>query len=193
MQKKKSSIYRLTVIALMAAMVYMATNFRIDIPTPLGKTMLHLGNVMCILSGLLFGGWIGGLASGIGSAFYDLLDPSFAPGFMITFFMKFALGAAAGAIAHYNGARGENQKQNLVGAIAGALLYVILYIAKTFVAKYLIVGEHLEVVMSVVVIKGTVSLTNAVIAVVTSMILSILIVPPLRSAGILKKIRRAKQ
>lgn len=51
---KKYSIYKMSVIGLMAAMVFVATNFRIEIPTPLGKTMLHFGNVMCILSGLVF-------------------------------------------------------------------------------------------------------------------------------------------
>ena len=67
----KTNAQRLGVIGLMAAMVFVATNFRIDIPTPLGKTMIHFGNVMCILGGLLFGGPIGGLAAGIGSAFFD--------------------------------------------------------------------------------------------------------------------------
>ena len=72
--QNKFTVQKLAVVGLMAAMVYVATNFRIDIPTPMGKTMLHLGNVMCILSDLLFGGPVGGLAAGIGSAFFDLLD-----------------------------------------------------------------------------------------------------------------------
>ncbi|NMA06377.1 MAG: ECF transporter S component, partial [Ruminococcaceae bacterium] len=60
----------------MAALTFVFTMFfRIDIPTPLGKTMLHLGNVMCLLSGLLFGPVRGGLAGGIGSMMYDLFDP----------------------------------------------------------------------------------------------------------------------
>jgi len=44
--KGKFSIYKLSVIGLMSAMVFIATNLRIEIPTPLGKTMLHLGNVV---------------------------------------------------------------------------------------------------------------------------------------------------
>lgn len=189
MQEKKTfSVQKLAIIGLMAAIVYMATNFRIDIPTPLGKTMLHLGNVMCILGGLLFGGPIGGLAAGFGSAFYDLLDPVFAPQFMITFMMKFALGFTAGTIAHRNNARGENKKQNLTGAVCGAVLYVLLYVTKTFITSYFIIGEHLEAVMSVVFIKGGVSLVNGLIAVVVSMILVTAIIPSLKAAGIYKKI-----
>ncbi len=186
--KKKFSVQKLAVIGLMAAMVYVATNFRIDIPTPLGKTMLHLGNVMCILGGLLFGGPIGGFAAGFGSAFYDLLDPAFAPQFMITFAMKFALGFTAGTIAHRNGAGGENKKQNLIAAVSGALLYVFLYIAKTFITSYFIIGEHLSAVLSVVAVKGSVSLVNGFIAVIVSLLLVSAIIPSLKAAGIYKRI-----
>lgn len=186
--KRKVNVQKLAVIGLMSAMVFVATNFRIDIPTPLGKTMLHFGNVMCILGGLLFGGPIGGLSAGIGSAFFDLLDPVFAPGFMVTFVMKFALGFTAGTIAHRNGAYGENKKQNLIGAITGALVYVVLYVGKTFITSYFIIGEHLEAVLSVVAVKGTVSLTNAIIAVIFSMVLVTAIVPSLKAAGLYKKI-----
>lgn len=190
--KRKVNVQKLAVIGLMSAMVYVATNFRIDIPTPLGKTMLHFGNVMCILSGLLFGGPIGGLAAGIGSAFFDLLDPVFAPEFMITFAMKFFLGYTAGAIAHSNGAKGDNKKLNLIGAISGAVLYVTLYVSKTFITSYFIIGEHLEAVLSVVAVKGSVSLVNGIIAVIVSMILATAIIPQLKSTEIFKKITTAK-
>ena len=186
--QNKFTVQKLAVVGLMAARVYVATNFRIDIPTPMGKTMLHLGNVMCILSGLLFGGPVGGLAAGIGSAFFDLLDPTFAPGFMVTFVMKFCLGFTAGAIAHSKGHFGENKKLNLIGAISGAVLYVALYVTKTFVTSYFIVGEHLEAVMSVVLVKGSVSLVNGIIAVIVSIILATAIIPQLRSTQIFKKV-----
>ncbi len=77
--KTKFSTLKLTIIGLMAAMVFVATNFRIEIPTPLGPTMLHLGNVMCVLSGLLFGPITGGLSAGFGSAMFDLFNPTYAP------------------------------------------------------------------------------------------------------------------
>lgn len=190
--KNRANVQKLAVIGLMSAMVFVATNFRIDIPTPLGKTMIHFGNVMCILAGLLFGGPIGGLSAGIGSAFFDLLDPVFAPGFMITFVMKFFLGYTAGAIAHSKGAKGENKKLNLIGAISGALLYVVLYVSKTFITSYFIIGEHLGAVLSVVAVKGTVSLVNAIIAVVVSIVLATAIIPQLRSTTIFRKITEAK-
>ena len=97
MQNKKSMDVRTIVaIGLMAALVFIFSKFRIDIPSPLGKTGIHFGNIMCLLGGLLFGAVPGGLAAGIGSALLDLTDPVYAPEFWITFLTKFAMGFVAG-------------------------------------------------------------------------------------------------
>lgn len=186
--KRKFSTLHLAIIGLMAALVFVATNFRIDIPTPLGKTMLHLGNVMCILSGLLFGSLTGGLAAGFGSAMFDLFDPTFAPEFWITFIMKFVMGYLTGYISHYNGRNGEDKKFNIIAAIVGAFSYVILYIGKTFIMNFFILGNQMEAVIAVTITKGTTSLVNAIIAVVASLAISFAIRPALKSAGIFRKL-----
>lgn len=188
-EKKKFSVYKLTAIGLMAAMVFVATNFRIEIPTPLGKTMLHLGNVMCLLSGLLFGSTIGGLASGFGSAIFDLADPAFAPEFWITFIMKFAMGFIAGKISHMNGFNGENKTANIVAAFIGASCYVALYISKTIILQYVILNSTWEAVAAVAGTKFIVSSINATIAVVVSLLLNISLRPSLKSAGIFNKLK----
>lgn len=187
-EKSKFSIYKLSVIGLMSAMVFVATNFRIEIPTPLGKTMLHLGNVMCLLSGLLFGGAIGGLAAGFGSAIFDLFDPAFAPEFWITFIMKFAMGFIAGYISHMFKYNGENKKINIIAAICGATIYVILYISKTIILQYVILESNWEAVIAVASTKFIVSASNAIIAVVASIILTLSIRPALKSVGIFDKL-----
>lgn len=187
---KKYSIYKIAVIGLMAAMVFIATNFRIEIPTPLGKTMLHLGNVMCILSGLLFGGTIGGLAAGFGSAIFDLFDPAFAPEFWITFIMKFAMGFIAGKISHMKGYNGENRKVNIIAAIIGAAAYVALYISKTIILQYVVLNSNWEAVIAVAGTKFIVSSVNAVIAVIASLALSLTIRPALNSAGVFNKLNK---
>ena len=93
MQEKRTFDTRtIAVIGVLAAMVFALTYVGIDIPSPLGKCKIHFGNIMCILSGLLFGPVTGGLAAGIGSALFDLTDPSWAPEFWITFINKFAMG-----------------------------------------------------------------------------------------------------
>lgn len=188
--KKKFSVYQLAVIGLMSAMVFVATNFRIEIPTPLGKTMLHLGNVMCLLSGLLFGGTMGGLSAGFGSAIFDLFDPTFAPEFWITFIMKFAMGFVAGKISHMNGLNGENKNINMIAAIVAATAYVALYISKTVILQYVVLGSNWEAVIAVASTKFIVSSVNAVIAVIASIALLVSIRPALKAAGIFDKLNK---
>jgi len=58
----KFGLYDIVVIGLMAAVCFVTTYFlRIEIPTPAGPTNIKIGNVFCLLAGLLFGGWRGGL------------------------------------------------------------------------------------------------------------------------------------
>ena len=101
-------------------MCFVATFLHIDIPTPLGKTMIHLGNVMCLLSGMILGPLKGGLSAGLGSAVYDLFDPAYIAESPITFLMKFAMGATCGAIAKRGGTGSR-----AAGAVVGAGLYVV--------------------------------------------------------------------
>ncbi len=187
-KKRKFSINQLTVIGLMSAMVFVATNFRIEIPTPLGKTMLHLGNVMCLLSGLMFGGVMGGLSAGFGSAIFDLFNPDFAPEFWITFILKFAMGFIAGSISHMNNYKGENKSVNIIAAITGAAAYVALYITKTIILQYFILESKWEAVIAVAGTKLIVSSVNAVIAVIASITLMLSIYPALKKAGIFNKL-----
>lgn len=187
MKNKKFTVYQMSVIGLMAAMVFVATNFRIEIPTPLGKTMLHFGNVMCLLSGLLFGGIVGGLSAGFGSAIFDLFDPSFAPEFWITFILKFAMGYIAGTIAFKNGRKGQGKKLNVAAAVLGAGSYVILYILKTIILQYFILGSNWEAVIAVAGTKFAVSSANAIVAVIASLALNYSLRPALKSAGIFDK------
>ena len=61
MKKSRFTLYRVVVIGLMAAMVFVCTMFLgIRIPTPTGITQLKTANAICLLTGLLFGGWTGG-------------------------------------------------------------------------------------------------------------------------------------
>ena len=54
--KKKFTIYQLAFTALMAALVFVSTQFNIKIPLGMGVTsMISFGNIFCILSALLLG------------------------------------------------------------------------------------------------------------------------------------------
>ena len=58
MKNSRFTLYRIVIIGLMAAMVFVCTMFLgIRIPTPTGTTQLKTANAICLLTGLLFGGW----------------------------------------------------------------------------------------------------------------------------------------
>ena len=70
---KKSGAVNLALTGLMGALVIVGTFISIPIPVLGDRTMIGLGNVFCILSGLLLGPVYGGAAAGIGSGVYDLI------------------------------------------------------------------------------------------------------------------------
>ena len=127
MKNKKFTVFDMTVIGLMAALCYVGTLFRIEIPTPLGKTMIHLGNVFCLLSGLLFGGMKGALSSSIGSAIFDLLN-GWATSAPSTFINKFVMGFLAGFIPRLKNKNGDSLAFNIIGAACGIYAYNVLYL-----------------------------------------------------------------
>jgi len=189
-KKKFFTVYRMAVIGLMAALVFVCTFLHIDIATPMGKTMIHFGNIMSLLTGLLFGPLTGGLAAGIGSAIYDLMDPVFAPEFWITFIMKFAMGFVAGLIAHGAKAKGQNKARNIVAAVVAAVTYVALYGLKTVIMQRFVMGAVWEAVLPVLVTKVSVSSLNAVIASVCSILLCLALRRPLEAAGVFSKLEQ---
>lgn len=185
-EKKKVAIRDIAQIGLMAAACFVATNFRIVIPTPVGNTMLHFGNVFVLLSGLLFGGVKGGLAGGIGSMFFDLFDPIFISSAPITLINKFMMGFIAGKIAYSKGKNGDSLKYNMIGAALGAVVYIILYLLSDFIKNYFFLGNAFETVLVATGSKSIVSSVNAFIAVVVSVILAPIFKASLRKAKILK-------
>jgi len=183
LNRYKFGVRDIVVVGLMAALTFVFTMFfRIDIPTPLGKTMLHLGNVMCLLSGLLFGPVRGGLAGGIGSMMYDLFDPLFISESWITFINKFLMSFVAGKIYHSKKEKEPSKARLFVAAIVGGLTYVVLYTAKQIIFKYFIAGEAWGAVISSLAIKVPTSVINNTIAAVASALLNIGLRPALKKA-----------
>ena len=187
MKSKKFTVRDLAMIGVMAAIVFVGNNLQLPkIPTPLGPTRIHLGNEMCILGGLLFGAVPGGFAAGIGGAIFDLMDPNFASEFWVTFILKFAMAYVAGIIAD-KGKRGKAMV--IIGAVVGSLSYVVLYLGKTFIAQYLIMGNPWQTVAGVLITKGTTSLINALLAMVVSVILYYMMYPSLKKSGLIQDIK----
>lgn len=173
---KKITVKDITLIGIMAAAVYVASAFlQIPIPTAIGSTRLHMGNVMCLLSGMLLGAIPGGLAAGIGSMFFDLTNPAYITSAPFTFAFKFFMAWLCGKI--ISKCKVGLKIRFIGGAVAGAFLYVLLYISKSFIENRFVLGLPLEAVMLTVAQKSVVSSVNAVIAVIVAVPLGLALRP----------------
>lgn len=179
LEKKKISVKDITLVGLMAAMVFVASQLSIPIPTAIGNTRIHLGNVLCLLSGFLLGPLGGGLSAGIGSAFYDLTNPAYVASAPFTFVFKFLMAWVCGILYKLWKNRGKAVLYSAVAGTAGAVAYVILYLGKNFFESYVFLQMPLEGVLVSMIQKGSVSLVNGIIAVIISVPLSMAIRPVL--------------
>lgn len=180
-KEKFFTIRRLAVIGVLAAMVFVGNYLQI----PVASSRIHLGNVFCALSGLLFGPWVGGLASGVGNMVYDLIDPRYMAEAWLTFLLKFFIGFLAGLIAHSG--KKVSLPKDVLGAAAGSVAYVVLYVAKNTIKAVLAGSAWGAAFTATFLERGIPSLVNAVLAVVVSVLLVQLIRPALRKARILKE------
>lgn len=181
---KKLSIRQVAFMGIMAALVYVTSAFlQINIPTAIGSTRLHMGNVMCLLSGLLLGPLQGGLAAGLGSMFFDLTNPLYIASAPFTFVFKFVMAWICGMIAHKCGR--EVLWKTMLGAAVGAIVYVILYLSKSFLEDYFVMGIPVHTVWLTVTQKGLVSAVNGIIAAVVSVPLYLTLKPLLSKAKLL--------
>lgn len=174
--KKKLTTRKIVFVALMAALTAVGSALRITIPLDLGSgtTSFHLGNIMCALSGLLFGPWLGGLAAGLGSAIYDMTNPLYISECWLTFLMKGAYGLVAGLVA-YTGKKEWGMGKATAAAAAAAITYAVLYLLKSFIKNMVVKG--LPVAAAFLALGGKVPATifNAVIAVIFAPVLALAI------------------
>ena len=180
MNTKENSVYRITFIAVMAALTYVVTLFRF----PLLGSKVHFANAVCLLSGLLLGPVPGGLAAGLGSALYDLT--MYNEGFvniLITFVSKFAMAWVCGIIAGRKAYEKKAFPRLLLACVAGALTYVVLYMLKSGITGA-IAGKAVETMAA----KFPASIINAGVAIVAAPVFYHAVVPALRSAGFLSRL-----
>ncbi len=186
--KQGIGTYDVVVVGLMAALCFAAINIKIDVPTPMGPTMMHLGNMVCLLSGMLLGGVRGGLAAGMGSMFYDLTNPAYVAGAPFTFLFKFIMAFIAGVTARSGGAEGKNIPKNVLGCVLGEIAYIILYLGKSFISSYYLQKNALEAVLASLVPKLFSSTVNAVVATIGSIILLPVFMTVMKKSGVYMKI-----
>ena len=177
--KKKITLKQMTLTGLMAAAVYVASALlQLPIPTVIDNTRLHMGNVMCLLSGLLLGPWLGGLAAGVGSMFFDLTNPAYIASAPFTFLFKFLMAWVCGKIASLS--RPKRSIRFLASSLCGSVLYVFLYLSKSFIEHYFVLRLPMEAVLLTLSQKAIVSGANAVVAVCVAVLLGLSLQPVIR-------------
>lgn len=182
--KNNLSLKKITVAGLLAAAVCAASFISVPIPTPIDNTRLHLGNIMCILSGLLLGGFLGGCSAGIGSFFFDLLNPEYIASAPFTLVFKFFIGFIAGSIAFAGGKNGRNTAFNILGGVLGSVSYIVLYLGKSFIENTLVYNMGINASLTVLATKAAASLANGAIAVVVAVPLSAFIRAAMKRANL---------
>ena len=183
MNNKRLSVFNITFMAMMAAMVYVVTLFRF----PLLGSKVHFANAVCLLSGILLGPLQGGLAAGVGSAFYDAIAGYDLINILITLVSKFAMAWVCGMIVHHDN-KPHRLDRTALACVAGALTYVALYMLKTFIYNKFVYGYPLDAVGATMIAKLIPSLINAAFAVVTAPIFYHAVRPALKAGGILKQL-----
>lgn len=176
--KKKMTLKELSLISVMTASVYVASAFlQIPVPTPIGSTRLHMGNVICLLSGMLLGAWQGGLAAGIGSMLFDLTNPAYISSAPFTFLFKFLMAWLCGKIVAGKGCR---KWWFLLGALSGSILYIVLYLSKNFITYRFALCLPLQAVLLTISQKAVVACVNATVAVCVAVPLGLALSPAVR-------------
>lgn len=183
--QQKLTTRKIVLTALLAALTVVGSALRITLPISIGgNTAFHLGNIMCLLAGLLLGPWLGGLAAGLGSMIYDMMNPLYLASCWITLLTKGAMGVAAGLVMG-NTRENRGYLRALIASIVGSVVYALLYIAKTYFytgmfEKGMLPQEAAILVMG----KLPATIFNAVVAVIFAPILAIAITKALKKSGV---------
>jgi len=189
-ENKKFNVYDIVSVGFMAALVFVANFGRITIPLGVDNTAIHIGNVFCLLAGLALGGVRGGLAAGVGSFLYDLTNPLYIAGSPFTFAFKFIMAFTCGVIAYSANRNGDKTSANFLGASAGAVSYIILYLVKGFITNVYFNDTELATAFVIMGQKAIVSTINGALAVVVSVPLAAAIKKALRNTAVYKKLGR---
>ena len=179
---KKSTTTGITFAAMMIALVFVS-NY-ISIPT--GYSRLHVANAICLLAGMMFGGLKGAVIAGLGSALFDLTFPAYAPEAWITFINKGAMALVCGIIVHDKSNKLNPHALRLIAAITGSLLYIVLYLGKSYIQIRWIMPLPSDVIPISMIGKLSSASINGLFAVIVAPLLYTSLYPALKKAGLWK-------
>lgn len=167
MRKKMGNVMFIAMIGVMGAVCFAANFLYVPLPPIAGTTpRIHLGNIMCLLSGLILGPIPGGIAAGVGSMFFDLTNPLYIASAPFTLIFKFLMAFVCGKIAWGKNTEAKLFKRNIFAAAMGQLAYLVLYLGKDLITNLYFNRLEIETALLSLLQKGVTSGINAIIAVV---------------------------
>lgn len=122
---KHASIYKLALTGLFIALSYIGTMFNIPIYIGGGKTMIHFGNIFCLLGALVLGGKRGGFAASLGMGAFDLLN-GWVPYAPSTIILKFCIAMIAGSMFDQMRKHHKPLLRSVILSCAGGMLFNII-------------------------------------------------------------------
>ena len=190
--KKKFTVREITLIAVMAALSFVAYSF-LRIPNVFGTgSSFHLGNTFTALTAMLLDGVSGGLAGAIGLALADIFagDPGYA---ITTFVLKFLIGLCCGFFSHKVFKLKDRSPQDgksyfiivAVCAFSGLLLNVFTDPFLGYFRNIYIFGQDVSIATVWTKIAGGVTLINSLLSTVCAFILYVALRPALEKAHLI--------
>ena len=189
------TLRKLTMAALFAALCYIGFTYcKIDIPVGAEKTAFHLGNVFCVLSALLLGGFWGGMSGAIGRTVADLTT-AYVTSAPKTFLLKLCIGLVTGLVAHkvFHISREQERKLPLsvatvLSCACGMAFNVVADPVVGYFYKTYVLGVPQEAAAIWAKIGAMTTSVNAVVAVIAASAFYLALRPALKRSDLLPHI-----
>ncbi len=140
-----SKAYDLVLISLLSALTYLFTRF-INIQPPFalnGGGLIHIGNVMIVVSSIVFGKKHGAASAALGMGIFDLTS-GYAIWAPFTILIRGAMGYTLGYISHMKN-NGNNIFYNVIAVIVSGILMIVGY----YFAQVIIYGNWVTPIASI--------------------------------------------
>ncbi|MBR7927273.1 ECF transporter S component [Aerococcaceae bacterium zg-ZUI334] len=145
--KRQSEVFKLVEMAMYAAMIVLAIQFiRIPMPSAISNSMIHPGNALVAISGLLMGCKRGLIASSLGLFIFDVLNGYGVPGAIETVLQSVVIILLIELV--YKMMRHQDSRMNviLIGVWAALLKIVLRYLI--FFTKQLMIGTTFKAALA---------------------------------------------
>lgn len=184
---------KISCIALFASLAYISFSFfQVKLILPFGTTSFHLGNTFAVLGALILGGKKGGIAASIGMGIGDILDPIYITVAPKTIILKFMIAVVTAYVA-FEIFDLKNKKctttQLFLICGSGLLFNVVFEPIFSFIYSIVVFGTSTNVAAAFMSLSFFVTLTNATISCICSVVLYRIIEPKLKHIGLLNKLR----